>query len=226
MTFPIVFGWIAFILTLASTFTCHMVDVKGADTFNQLRGFGPWTVQGQLPLLINGMTFDTGSNLDLHNMTWQSVESSVMNGIDNFLNTHEVTISTADSGKCYSWSQFHAAKGDLFDTEVSLARGFSMAAVIVGFVLAVQLLFLACCQIRSFGWVGFTFVLEGVLTALSLLMHQSFYCKDADTCTLGHSGILCIVATVIWVLTGIFLWCMPPTLRNSAGVVSPDQDKF
>jgi hypothetical protein len=219
MAFPILFGIVAYGLTLASTFTCHLIDVKGADTMEMVRGLGPWTVQGRAPLLINGHNFETG--LDLSNVTMKGVENAVIGGIEHFVTDHggELSFGEGDvsaSDKCYSWDQFNAHYRDLFDTEMYAARIFSMAAVVLGLILTIKLLFFACCGMRRFGFTAFLCYLEALFVGLTFLATDSFYCKDADTCTLGHSAILCGVATAVWFLVGVFLTCMPRTIRSDA----------
>lgn len=224
MTFPILFGIAAYALTLASTFTCHMIDVQSADTMNQVRGLGPWTVQGQAALLINGHSFSTG--LDLSNMTMKSLENSVVSGIENFMTDHGAHLSLGDessaSNKCYSWSQFNSDSGKLFDTEMYVSRAFSMASVVLGLILTIKLLFFACCGMRRFGFTAFLCFLEALFVGLSLLMADSFYCQDADSCKFGHSAILCSVSVIVWALVGVFLSCMPRTLTSAA--VADEQD--
>jgi hypothetical protein len=225
MTFPIVFGIAAYALTLASTFTCHMINVQSADTMEQMRGLGPWSVQGQSALLINGHSFSTG--LDLANMTMKGLENTVVGGIENFMTDHGAHLSlggedSSASNKCYSWSQFNSDSGKLFDAEMNVSRVFSMASVVLGLILTIKLLFFACSGIQSFGLTAFLCYLEALFVGLSLVIVDSFYCKDADACTFGHSAIMCAVAVIVWALVGVFLSCMPRTLRRAA--VADEQD--
>jgi hypothetical protein len=91
-----------------------------------------------------------------------------------------------------------------------------MAAVVLGLILSIKLLFFACCGMRRFGFTALLCYLEALLVGLTFLATDSFYCKDADACTLGHSSILCGVAAAVWFLVGVFLSCMPRTIRSDA----------
>jgi hypothetical protein len=208
MAFPIFFGLVALGLTLTSTFSCHLIDTKSNDIFNATRGFGPWTVQGQSAIII--------ADEDIHagNITWKGFENSVVSNIDNFLSSHDIVDSSNDH-KCFTWSQIQASSYiSLFDEKLTMARAFSMAAALFGVMVSVKLLMFACCRFRSFHWTGFLCMVEALLTGLTLLMTQSSYCKDADMCKLGYSGITCIVATVMWVLMSMFLCYVPSILRD------------
>jgi hypothetical protein len=216
MTLPILFGIAGFALTLASAFTCHLIDVKGADTMNQVRGLGPWTIQGKAPILINGRNYETDSS-----STVKGIEDTVIGGIERFASDHGAEFTFGgDANACYSWSHFGGSTRDLFDTELFVARIFSMAAVVLGLFLMIKLLFFACCGSRSFGCTSFLCFLESLFVGLTFLMTDSFYCKDADTCELGHTAIFCGVATGIWFLVGVFLSCMPRVLRRAAVAAS------
>ena len=205
-------------LTIASTFSCNMFMATSVDTHYIQRGFGLWTIQGNAALLVNGKNLTTSS------VSWATSAGNFEKNVTGY------------GDYCYPYGQLFGwnTAAHLFDTEMNVAQGFGTAASVLGVILAFWILLMSCCSFRNrprtFCVMGVFSLLVSTFSGLSFLSLQSTFCKDADTCTLGYSAILCIVATCLWAWTGLVLFCFPPKhteeRSDSHRGVAPHQDKM
>lgn len=225
---PIIFSMVGVGLTMAYTFSCHFFESSGLESMGITRGYGPWTIQGTYPIRL-------GSSEE-----FVSYIEGVLTG--NITKIHDIDLNMTDTEKeemseffqedgqqiCYPWSQYgYDAYEMLFDSNMNLARGFSMTSTVLSLLLMFTILFMGCCRFRkcSFYFTGVLCILTGVFSAVTFLSTRTAYCQDAEKCTIGSSGIVCIVAVVWWILLGIFLMCLEKTpvneRQNQPSTVAP-----
>lgn len=232
VTLPIIFSMIGVGLTFAYTFTCHFFDSSGPASLGIERGYGPWTIQGAYPIHgVDGTTINSiipSINLTDSNINYTDATSILSQDAANLLSDNNLL---SEQQFCYPWGQYgYDSFGNLFDRDMDIARGFSMASVVLSVLLMFTILFMGCCRFRrcSFYFTGFLCILTGLFSAVTFISMKSTYCQDADTCKMGYSGIICIVSFAWWVLLGFFLMCLnktPVDERCRLPSVAPDAAK-
>lgn len=236
VTLPILASMAGVALTFAYAFSCHFYDSAGSMSLGAERGYGPWTVQGTYPVYLgaeglfpsflanNSTAPNNTASFFGGNVNLTDAASALSHDAATFLSDNHLV---SEQQFCYPWSQYgYDSFSSLFDRQMNAARGLSMAAVVLSVLLMFTMIFMACCRFRkcSFYFTGFLSILTGLLSAATFISFSSEYCQLAETCKLGYSGIVCIVAAVWWVALGIFLCSMekaPVEERRRQSAIAP-----
>lgn len=110
------------------------------------------------------------------------------------------------------------------------AKAFAFLALVLGGGGALFLWFSACCVFSkaTWRWAGYEVLLAAIFQVLAFLWFGNSLCQNKNTCRLSWGSKADIVASVLWGLAAVAIFCkypapkLPPNIRQQGEVTNPE----
>ena len=157
------------------------------------------------------ITSETSSNLELGLGPWLVEEWDLFS-------------SDGGSGTCVTWEDHDAQVDEDIDGPIKFTRAVTMMVSLLSLIHMIAFLVMSCCKFpKPIIWgltiSAFVFALMSILT---MAMFGTDICsEDGLECEIGGTGIVAIVAFIIWIGAGVSMIFLKPKDGDEAAAPAP-----